>query len=229
MVILATVCRRAFLEAPSAAGQIDDDPETERYDLLAWLRDEGLDRHLSGDETRLLATLVGSLTRDDTAAASWAAEGLMTFAWTGGLSEGALTYAAPSDPTGVVAAIPAPWDRTAPFLARIALRPEEEIARERERAELWYWRAQAEEARTRSGGRPRAETEAAIREVAAEAAEAGLLPSAAGDDFAVDAQPFRVLDERRKETVGAIALQRLRALNWLCGFGADWDRVPLDV
>ncbi len=27
----------------------------------------------------------------------------------------------------------------------------------------------------------------------------------------------------------AIATERHHALNWLCGFGTDWDNVPTDV
>ena len=69
----------------------------------------------------------------------------------------------------------------------------------------------------------------AIREVADEAYVAEYLPPPAGHDFPVQGRPYRSLDPEVRETLSSIAAERLRAFNWLCGFGPDWDNVPLDV
>ena len=42
----------------------------------------------------------------------------------------------------------------------------------------------------------------------------------------VDSLP---LPDDAREPLAILATERLRALNWLCGFGSDWDHVPLDI
>jgi hypothetical protein len=113
-------------------------------------------------------------------------------------------------------------------MASSAGRPEESIAMERERAELWLWRAAIEDDWGVASPRERVELDAAIAETAREAAATGLLVATNGD-FAVNGTTFRHLRSDQQELIGAVAEARLHALNWVCGFGESWDAVPLDI
>jgi hypothetical protein len=75
----------------------------------------------------------------------------------------------------------------------------------------------------------RAPLSTAIRDVAHDARNAGSISGLARDDFPVRGLPYRDLDPETLPDLAAIAAERLRALNWLCGFGPTWDEVPLDL
>ncbi len=229
LVVLATLCRRAYLESVSTASELDEDPETERFDLLTWLEEQGLGSDLTADERRLLDTPVGALSLDETRAATWNAEALVALGWAAGLLEAIPDPVAPADPNPILVATPAPWDEAVGWTASIRLRPEETVAFERERAEVWLWRAEIEAERRSLRGRALTSLEDDLRDVVRESVEAGLLPSADGRDFAVAGRPFRALDEDAIDVIATVANVRLHALNWLCGFGASWDDVPLDL
>ena len=228
IVVLATVYRRLFLEMPTSQSLLQEDPEAERFDLRAWLDQESLTRQATAEELRLIETPVGRLSPDGVAAALWAGEALAALAWAAGLAE-IPSSPAPANLAPVLDQIPAPWGAVAPFKDAIELRGEEEIARERERAELWLWRANIEQDRREAKGKARSELTGLIREVTREAAEAGLISQPENEDFSVDGVAVTALDRDRIEEIAAIAGARLHALNWLCGFGESWDAVPLET
>ena len=228
LIVLGAVCRRAFLEAQPLA-EPGEDPEAERFDLAAWLRTEDLDGVVTPGEARLLHTRVGRLAADEADAASWQTEALVALGWSLRMVDTLPAYDEVADPSPILQALPAPWDATRPFLAQARLRGEDEIAVERERAELWHWRAQtAEQLRVATPG-DRRTLRAAVRDVAAEAHNAGLLDAPASGDFPARGRAYGDLDADTLADLGAVAFERYRALNWLCGFGVTWDDVPTDV
>lgn len=229
VVVLATICRRAYLELPAGTDELDEDPEAEGFDLVAWLEEHDLERALTPDERRLLDAAVGTLAEDEARAATWNAEALLALGWAGGLLPTLSDPVQAGDPRAVLAAVPAPWDNPAAWIASFALREEEEVARERERAEIWLWRSEIEEERRQLGGRRLAELETDLRDVVRESVESGLIPDDWWGDFRVEGVPFAALDADRIELIAAVAGVRLHALNWLCGFGTSWNDVPLDV
>jgi hypothetical protein len=229
LVVLATLCRRLFLEDPAAEDVLGEDREAERWDLAAWLKEYGLDAYLTSEERELLDRPAGSLSEEDLASETWLSEALVALAWSASLLDVLPPPVEPSDPGPVLARIPAPWDDVRPFLKSITLRSEEEIAMERERAEIWAWRAGIEAERRAAKGRAARELQETIAEVVREAAASGLLPSSGLADFPVDGLPLSALSEERWEQIAVIATARLHALNWLCGFGERWDDVPLDI
>ena len=227
LIILAAVCRRAFLES-EVSGNAADERQADRFDLMAWLQHERLIDAVSPNELELLQAPIGRLDGDGAALASWQSEALVALAWALGLLDHMPAYHTMAEPGPLFARVPSPWDDTGAFAAHGRLRDEMEVAQERERAELWEWRAQMEEIAVGAESRAVAEIIDAIGEVAREAYTAGLLREPVADDFAVDEMAYRDLSPASREHAAIVAGQRLRALNWLCGFGTSWDDVPLD-
>ena len=225
LVILGAVCRRAFLE--TQPGGAHENPEADRFDLHAWLREEGLAPALSPSEARLLRTPVGRVGDEDAAAASWQTEALVALGWALRLVAAMPPYDTTADPAPLLAGLPSPWEPIAGFVRDARLRAETEIATERERAELWQWRAETAALMGDAGRGKRAGLVAAVEDVAREALEAGLIAGTAAGDFPVARRPYREVDAETFGTLSAIAAERSRALNWLCGFGRSWDDVPL--
>ena len=228
VILLAAICRRAYLER-AEVDDGSDDPEADRFDLVAWLRTEGLDPVAAPSERHLLQTRLGRLGSDKIDAASWQTEALAALAWAMGVLEALPPYHIPVDPGPLLDAVPSPWDKTSQFRTSVRLRPEEVIAAQRERAELWHWRATMVDLLLEARPRETQQLNTVIREVADEASRAGLIDQAVASDFGVDDRPYRDLDEDAVDVATVIAAERHRALNWLCGFGSDWDSVPTDV
>lgn len=238
LVVLAAVVRRAAAELPSPPadeGEDDEDdmpadsPEGQRFDVLVALDERPLlATAVTAAERRLLAGPIGSLGQEAALAASWQLEALAAIAsisLPGRFEEDPWSLA---DPVQTLSGIPEPWDDLRPFVDSIQPPSDEDAAFARERAELWAWRAAIEDDLATLHGRNQAELRQILRETVEEAVEAGLLPDGR-DDFLIRGRPFRDADAESKATVGQIAVYRLTALNWLCGFGHSWDSVPVDL
>jgi hypothetical protein len=229
LLAVVAVARRGFLEQrPEAVA--DDTAEAERFDLRSWLADEHLLDALYPDELEMIEAPVGSLEPDDTAAATWSIEAAAALAWTLDLISNIPAYDQPADAERLIAALPAPWSRTTEFRSSARLRSEESIAQERERAELWYDRADTywwllaatEEAETAAGGpNIAADLEQELRQTASAANAAGLISRPIGGDFPTSEGPYRDLLPHQVEELEAIAFHRSVALNWVCGLTDD--------
>jgi hypothetical protein len=170
----------------------------------------------------------GDATEDQIAVVAWQAVGLSTLGWALGLVD-SLTPGELGDITSVVQAVPAPWDKINAWTRTARLRPEAEIAKERDRAEILEWRIDIEGPRRLSDEQERADYHAAIVEVVREARTSGLLDSDGDTEFAIGGRPVTSFDDPELERLSALTEERLRALNWLCGHGTTWDAVPLDI
>jgi hypothetical protein len=228
-VVLATLVRRAMLDVMDADEEVpgaDDelfDRDGIRFDLLAWLKEQEPDA-LEPEDAEILAKPVGELTEDELDLCTDATDALAALMWA---ISAATSLPPPSEVEEAVTDLdhtPQPWDDVRPFHLDATLRQEERIAQEREIAELWFWRA----ALSIDGEPAAAEERQAIRTVADEAASAGLIQIAAGD-FAVDGEPYAKVGQSLKHEILAGTAARLRALNWVCGFGDTWADTPLDV
>ncbi len=227
MIVLGGVVRRVSLERQT--GEPEDDAETLRFDLTAWLHVEGLEPVASRHERRVFSTRIGALPAEAVAAASWQGEAVIALGWVLGMIGEMPSYDRAADLATLLAAVPSPWKRTASFRSGPIARSETAIANERERAELWHWRSEVAEVMQNVDPRERASLLAAVREVAHEAHAFGHLPSLRDDDFPVAHRSYHELRPMELDEIGAIAAARLQALNWVCGFGDDWDSVPLQL
>jgi hypothetical protein len=214
-VVLASVARRGMLEVDTQRDVFD--LETDRFDLLTWARTE-LQSWLSDAELGLLSKPVGELDEDDLAECDNALIGASTIGWALNVVTGD-QLALPQDGVAeehILEWAPEPWAKVRQLATRIRLRTDEALAEERERWELWYWRAtEAEDASD------------ALSEVVAEVRGSGLIPIAE-NDLATDAGlPFSSLSADDQDDVAWLSELRLRALNWVCGFGESWEAAPI--
>jgi Domain of unknown function (DUF4272) len=225
-IVLASLLRRLALEP--TVGEAGEDPAAEVFDLRQWLIGEGLDAAMTPREAEFIRRSPGSLTPNEIADISWQGEALAALAWALGLV-GAQTpgRSAPIEP--LLEAIPEPWASPRRWSEEAKLLPEPDIAQERERAEVWHWRAVAESLRRDASPRERQEIETAVREVTMNALASGLIETSIAADFAVEGDAVRRMPVLDLDRLVMTSRARLHALNWLCGFGDSWDDIPLDV
>jgi hypothetical protein len=226
IVILSAILRRLALE--DAALDEEGDPLADAFDEREWLREQGLASQLTARETALLDSPLGSIATELTIEASWQGEALVALAWA--IDAMPLPPVdATSDPRPIMELVPRPWDAIKAWVGEPVIVAESDAVRERELAEIWHWRATTELLRREASPADRRDFEAAIREVAAEALSAGIAPALNDGDFPVRGRSIKESTDTELDELIAATGHRLRALNWLCGFGDSWDEVPLDV
>jgi hypothetical protein len=237
LIVLAALITRAGLERADPSSDVDvendeenepTDPDQERFDLLAWLDTERIGPALTMEERRILRAPVGSLDPEHVESSAWWAESLAALAWAASLAPRPGSVGQLSDPVPLLAALPSTWDDPRPFVAVLRPQVDEDVAIERERAELWLWRLALESERRAVRGRERNALTTVAREAAVEGAAAGLWEEHDGDVL-LDGTPVGKVDADRLDLATGVAQARLHALNWVAGFGTDWSDVPLDV
>jgi hypothetical protein len=226
VLILAAVLRRLALEGVAREG--DSESLADAFDEREWLREQCLLQDLTPREAALLDSPLGSVAPEAILETSWQGEALVALGWA--------IRAHDMPPTGtffnlrsVIESVPRPWDDIQHWLGDPAIVSEEEAVREREVAEIWHWRVTAEGLRRGSSTADRQDYDDAIRDVAVEASAAGLVPALHEGDFTLGGRSIKELSANHLDELVALTTQRVRALNWLCGFGASWDDVPIDV
>lgn len=214
-VALTSVAKRGLLEVDEESDVFSK--ETDRFELSTWARTE-LSNWITDAEMQVLNAPIGNLDEDQLLLADEAlyAAGAVVWALRGVTVDHLPVPDTDAFTSAVLTWSPKPWDKVRMLQKQVRLRSDEDLAAERERMELWYWRGDDEIAADE------------LAEVVAEVAEADLMPVADGD-FAVDGQAFDTLSEDERDEIVWVAEQRLRALNWVCGFGESWETAPLDV
>ncbi|HET7056764.1 MAG TPA: DUF4272 domain-containing protein [Thermomicrobiales bacterium] len=196
----------------------------ERNTWQRWLEAQGVMPMATDIEEAVLAAR--SLSDDALDICERAGDSLPALAWAVALVDEIPLVEPESDRAEMIERIPVPNEGIEPFLDQLVLRDEDEIALERERAEIWNWRLVSEEIRRQSKGANRDEVEEAIREVVLESAISFAIAEIDTEDFLVDGVPVRALAH---DLLGALIVtseERLRAFNWLCGL-TEWDVVHL--
>jgi hypothetical protein len=146
--------------------------------------------------------------------AVWQAEGLGVLLWALGLVE-LEPYDRPFDPEWLLSTA----------TAHGTLRTRAEIEHARESARLWHWRVRTDELHVGEEVDLPGSWDSFDQLIAVAAMrgyEHGLLPSPLLGDFPVFGTGYRDLTPAQQAEVHAIAYERHRALNWLCGAGRSW-------
>lgn len=221
LVSLVTLGRRGILEVE----QGDDlfEAETDRFDLQSWAALE-LQPWLSAEEARILRTPVTELTEDDLDTCFDALSASAAIAWA--------VRVVPADTLSMLTSrdeeqrvlewSPKPWTKVRGATRAARVRSDDELANEREKWDIVLWRLSLFQDQD-DAQRDRA----ALAEATVEASSAGLLQTD-GADFLTDAGvPFAQMTDEELSELEHLAEVRLRALNWVCGFGEDWESAPL--
>lgn len=223
-VVLVSLVRRAAMEEanPSDGENEAFERETDRFELYSWSWKE-LASARTEEERDVLHTPAGELSQQQTDQCLEASFPANALCWTLGVVD----ELGPSDAQNVeldplLAWSPQPWDDLDRLVKKSSLRDEVVIAQERERWELWFWRATLEEGDLE----PDEDMRELVANVAVAASEAGLI-SERDEDFDVNGQPFRQVEAELRSVLAERAEAYLLALNWVCGFGDSWDDVPL--
>lgn len=189
--------------------------------LETWLVNERLDPQLTPEEAALMHAKWGEWAREDMQASLWRIEGLAVLLWASSRLSALPPFSEPAPTDDVLGAMPF-LRAFGDVLAGARARPFEEVDRMRRAAGVWRWRAKTELLH-RGGVRPATgePVEALVRRGAENASKAGLV-LVAGGDFDVGGRPYREIDDGTLRSIATVALERGRALEWLCG-RASWD------
>jgi len=209
--------------------------ESRRDRFWLGLRGLGLWSELTPGERELARTTIVTMTDRQQADASWRIEALQALMWALGMLSQLPPYDTMADHELLERV---PVRPPADFWRGAQLRPQSEIERARDAAELWHWRS-----RTRrlieAGDRLPEGVRAAgfgshdeiVRFTARRAQEDGSIPTCLDDDFPAKGKAYRDLTEEEWREVTSIAAERHLALNWLCGYapGNRWDETPTET
>ncbi|MBA2760189.1 MAG: DUF4272 domain-containing protein [Chloroflexia bacterium] len=225
-IVLVTLARRGAIES-SVSGESNDVDlyavETDRFELYSWARRE-LATQLSEGELHVLRNEAGSLSPEMLGHCSAALIAAETLCWSFGLIDELAepSFPSPAKVERMFGWAPEPWADIDSMQMLQEMRDELLIAQERERRELWSWRATLRA----EGATSPDELRAIIRETAKEADDASLLTMLDGD-FSYFSEPVSNLSKDRFAELGGISLAQVTSLNWVCGFDDSWDSIPL--
>lgn len=196
------------------------------------LRRAGLWDLLEDPEREFMQSAVFETTMRQRIDASWLAESMMCLMWALGLKEQISPYDQEADPSSNQ--FPK-GEKASELIRKAALRPDAEIDRQRDWAELWHWRCRTQmllETKKIPEALPNGTTLAEIiRLTAVKAAEEGVFAEPIENDFPVFGKPFGKVSEEELSQLTSIAMERHKALNWLCGYapGNRWSETPTDT
>jgi hypothetical protein len=196
--------------------------------LNIWIADEGLIASQSTREKPLVSKALGSWSRQELIDSAWRANSLGVILWALSRFDELPPWDTQFTPQETIKPLNL-FAPIGPFLERAVLRPESEIEPMRELAELWHWRSRTRRLQE-EGFQPEdgISLEDKVRTAAAKAFRDGDIPKPIGGDFPVFGKAYADLSTEECSQTSSIAIERLYALNWLCGYAADWDAVPTD-
>jgi hypothetical protein len=201
-----------------------------RFDLIAWLVDARAIDELSNFERGVLEARLGYLSEAERERLIFSLESALPLAWALGLVDRSPSLPESTEGGDLLPALPEPGQDVGNFRQAGQLVTEEDAAVQRELAEIWLWRLSVERDRRDEERAGTMETLEIIYETVDEALAAGYeLVTSADGDFALYNTSVRELRPDQIDFASMIAEARLHALNWLCGYGASWDDVPLEV
>ncbi len=223
LVAQVTLGRRGLIETDRETDIFER--ETDRFELEAWARLE-LTAWLSEHQFRILDLPLGRLSSEQLELAN---DGLVigsTLGWAmylGGLDSLPIQSDGSAE-MGLLEWAPTPWTPVRNVVKSLKIRTEDALAAERERWELIHWRNMLF-----TDEETAADDRHALLEAIEELRELGYIATT-GTDLALDnGEPFTNLSPDALFELQHTSEVRLRALNWVCGFGETPDTAPLDL
>lgn len=195
--------------------------------LNMWLADAGLIASQSTREKPLISKALGSWNRQELIDSGWRANSLGVILWALSLFDEMPPWDRQFTPQETIRTL----NLFAPigaFLEKARLRSDDEIDRMRGLAALWHWRADAKRRAEACDPQEAKQLADETKRAAAEADERGDIPELIDGDFPAFGKSYADLSPEEYSEANSIAVERHHALNWLCGYSADWDLVPTD-
>jgi hypothetical protein len=226
------VFRRFQLEGEEIIPGSVSERDRLRKEMVDWASASGVLNSASRIEREyFFKTQVGSLDPQALLDAAWRLESLGVLSWSIGLRE-LLPYDVqfPAADLGPLFPFGGPPPAVKAMLSSVRLRSKEEIDKQRDIAELWNWRSRTTRLINGEATLPpefsREDLTGIVGRAAASAHESGDIPVVIGEDFPAFGKPYRDLTDDEYSIATSIAMERHYALNWLCGYERDWDKVP---
>ena len=197
-------------------------------DLRSGLESGGLARDMTAAEREFFAAGLTERTDQQYIDSAWATESVGCCVWALGLTPELTPYDNQAA-TSVLEMVPK-VDLPAPQLRSSAV-----LEHARAVAELWHWRSRTRQLVESGDPLPPISGDLSlddiVRMTAEKAAEAGDIPSTVNGDFPAHGKAYRDLSADEYASVSSIALERHRALNWICGRAPEnqWDETPTDT
>jgi len=197
--------------------------------LNSWLAKEGISNYLSPQEKDLVGKTLGSWTMEEIVASSWRTEALGVILWALSSIERIPPYDTKFSKPQILARIGLGVNASE-FAAKTRQKPPQDVSRERNIAELWHWRARTSELQRNHFSPPAGWTfQQIIAQSAKQAYQSGLIPKLLDDDFSLFGKSYAILSEGEYHDAASISLERHFALNWLCGYSANWDETSTET
>lgn len=207
--------------------------EQTRNALQNALRTHRLWDLVSPDERTFFSTTAITMTQRQRIEASWRIEAALVLAWALRRIANLPPYDVDVNPQFLKSLPRDPSE----LIATAELRPQAEIDRRRDVAELWHWRSRTRELNERGEPFPSnldfrrrglRSFDDIVRLAAAKAAQDGVVDEPINGDFPAFGKAYRDLSEQEWAKIRSITMERHFALNWLCGHapGGRWDETP---
>jgi hypothetical protein len=210
----------------------DEDGAAERCtelgrELIAWARDQKVDRFLSKEEKALHKKKLGAWTYEDIAERFWRIESLKAVLWCVRTINPMPTYFEVGPVNDTYDLVPVGKD-VAPFLTGAKLRTEKVIAKERDFGQFLNWRCRTELLKLQGMKPPKGDSYKKVVARALPAIDEQKFPiEHDGTDILVNGVRFSDLGDGRGDVM-SICHERHRALEWVLGED-DWDDVRADT
>jgi hypothetical protein len=181
---------------------------------IVYLRTSGLWPLMTPQEQEFAAVTFQDTTPQQHADALWSAEAAGVLMWALGLIPSMPQFDTRFDESQLR---PFPQEDVHALVKGAALRPKADVARARDVAQLWHWRSRTAQLQNH--------VDEIVRVTAREAHKKGDIPTPVDGDFPAHAKAYRDLSDLERSQMMSIAMERHRALNWLCGFAPQnrWD------
>jgi len=188
---------------------------------------------VSPNERTFFSTTAITMTQRQRIEASWRIEAALVLAWALRRIANLPPYDVDVNPQFLKSLPRDPSE----LIATAELRPQAEIDRRRDVAELWHWRSRTRELNERGEPFPSnldfrrrglRSFDDIVRLAAAKAAQDGVIDQPIDGDFPAFGKAYRDLSEQEWAKIRSITMERHFALNWLCGHapGGRWDETP---
>jgi hypothetical protein len=196
--------------------------------LVEWMAAEKIDSHFTPAEEILHSKPLGTWSSKALMQISWRAETLGMLLWSLRLIHTIPNFDTPFETEEVIA----PLDLFNPTIDLVwcaELRPNYELCRMRDAAELWNWRSHASELQ-RLGIRPSkgVDYREVIRVTGEQALADGILTGLCEGDFSVFGKPYTQMTNDEYELVQTISRERYSVITWVTEITSEWESVTVE-